>query len=115
MSKDRLDRERHTIRVMIAIFCRAHHGSDNALCAECQQLHDYAMQRIDKCPYREDKPTCAKCPTHCYRQEMRESIRRVMRYAGPRMLFSHPILTLRHYVDETARRGSARLPPRNAP
>ncbi len=104
MSKDRLARERHTIRVMIEIYCRGNHGSSNNLCADCQQLHDYAMQRIDRWPYGENKPTCAKCPIHCYRPDMREKIRRVMRYAGPRMIFTHPILTIMHYIDEFALR-----------
>ena len=100
MKRDRLARERATIRVMIEIFCRDHHRSPDALCAECRELFAYAMQRIDKCPYQPDKPTCAKCPTHCYRPAMREQVRQVMRYAGPRMMFRHPVLTLLHYVDE---------------
>jgi len=109
MLKDRLERERYTIRIMIEIFCRHHHNSDQALCANCQQLYDYAMQRIDRCPYRDDKPTCVKCPIHCYKQDMRENVRRVMRYAGPRMIFSHPVLTIMHYVDEITRRDSANI------
>lgn len=109
MPKSRLERERHTIRVMIEIFCRGNHGSRHNLCVDCQMLHDYAMQRIHRCPYGEDKPTCAKCPIHCYRPDMREKVRRVMRYAGPRMIFSHPILTIMHYVDEITRRNSTNL------
>jgi hypothetical protein len=31
---------------------------------------------------------------------MREQVRQVMRYAGPRMMFLHPVLTLLHYLDE---------------
>ncbi len=30
---------------------------------------------------------------------MREKIRRVMRYAGPRMLLRHPVMALLHMVD----------------
>jgi aldehyde:ferredoxin oxidoreductase len=66
---------------------------------ECQDLLDYAFYRIDHCPYEDEKPTCAKCPIHCYRPTMREEIRQVMRYAGPRMLLHHPILTLQHLSD----------------
>jgi hypothetical protein len=29
---------------------------------------------------------------------MRERIRQVMRYAGPRMLFNHPILSVFHLI-----------------
>ncbi len=30
---------------------------------------------------------------------MREQIRAVMRYAGPRMVYRHPMMTLFHFVD----------------
>ncbi len=85
---------------MIGIYCQEHHGTHDGLCETCQDLHTYAMQRIDKCPFGVDKPTCAKCPIHCYKPEMRERVRQVMRYAGPRMLLRHPILTVGHYWDE---------------
>jgi len=100
MKQNRLERERHTIQVMIALFCHGNHHTSDALCAECQQLQVYAMQRLDRCRYQTDKPTCAKCPTHCFKPVMRERIRQVMRYAGPRMLLHHPLLTARHYLDE---------------
>lgn len=102
MKQDRLERERYTIRVMIEIFCHGNHHVSDGLCTECQQLVDYAMQRIDKCPYQAGKPTCARCPIHCYEPAMREQIRQVMRYAGPRMILLHPLLTVRHYLDEIA-------------
>ncbi|HEY4760620.1 MAG TPA: nitrous oxide-stimulated promoter family protein [Thermoguttaceae bacterium] len=100
MGRGRLDRERRTIGAMIDIYCRRQHGQAEGLCAECRQLFDYAMLRIDKCPFQENKPTCAKCTVHCYKPQMREQVRKVMRYAGPRMMFFHPILTILHYLDE---------------
>ena len=87
------------------MYCRGQHGLHARLCLDCQALFDYAMQRIDNCPLIKNKPTCAKCPIHCYRKEMRAKVRQVMRYAGPRMAFSHPLLTIMHYVDEMTRRG----------
>jgi hypothetical protein len=30
---------------------------------------------------------------------MRERIREVMRYSGPRMLLSHPLMAIRHLID----------------
>ena len=107
VKQGRLERERHTIQVMIEIFCHDNHHSSGALCAECQQLFAYAMQRIDKCPFQADKPTCAKCPIHCYKPAMREQIRQIMRYAGPRMMLFHPILTVLHYIDEMTKRREA--------
>lgn len=101
---DRLRRERHTIQVMIEIFCHGHHETRDQLCTNCHDLLNYAMQRIDKCPFQADKPTCARCPVHCYKRDMREKIRAIMRYSGPRMAAYHPILTLFHYMDEITKK-----------
>jgi hypothetical protein len=35
---------------------------------------------------------------------MREQIRRVMRYSGPRMIIHHPVLAIWHYIDRIARK-----------
>lgn len=92
-------RERKTIRAMISRYCRDRHSSRGALCEGCAALEAYAMARLDCCPYRPDKPTCANCPTHCYKADMREQVRVVMRYAGPRMLLRHPLLAILHLID----------------
>ena len=94
----RLERESAIVAGMIAIYCQRRH-SHNKLCPECSALLDYARQRLDKCPFQEDKPTCAGCPVHCYKLEMREKIRIVMRYSGPRMIYRHPILAISHLID----------------
>jgi hypothetical protein len=66
---------------------------------ECEELLDYALHRLEACPFRAHKSVCAACPIHCYRPAMREKIRAVMRYAGPRMLFRHPLLAMGHLID----------------
>jgi hypothetical protein len=60
---------------------------------------DYATVRLERCRFGESKPTCARCPVHCYKSERRDQVKQVMRYAGPRMLWKHPILALRHWLD----------------
>ena len=104
----RLEREERTIAAMIAMYCRDHHGAtppagaapgEEGLCPECVELLAYARRRLEKCRYGADKPTCAKCPTHCYRPAMRERVREVMRYSGPRMIKEHPVLAAAHLVD----------------
>lgn len=96
----RIRREKRTISIMIGMYCREHHdAAGGGLCAQCDALHAYAMHRIDKCPYCLAKPTCANCPIHCYKPDRREEVRRVMRYAGPRMLKRHPVLAILHAVD----------------
>jgi len=97
-SSRRLGREWQTIQTMIGIYCRDHH-QHGELCAECQGLLDYASVRLDRCQFGTEKPTCAKCPVHCYQKVRREHVRVVMRYAGPRTLWEHPILSLRHWLD----------------
>ena len=82
-----------TVQKMLLIYCRDVHGKSNQLCPECLKLLDYAKQRMDKCVYGGNKPVCSKCPVHCYKPEMREAVKKVMRYSGPRMLWKSPILT----------------------
>jgi hypothetical protein len=97
----RIRREFETMRRMVGIYCAAHHSTpDASLCRECDQFMDYAQRRLDKCPYGEDKPTCARCPIHCYKPAQREQARAIMRYAGPRMMWRHPWLSLTHALDK---------------
>jgi hypothetical protein len=96
---NRLDRERHTIQTMIEIYCLNHHHPADRLCPECAQLTSYALQRVERCPFKPNKPTCAGCTIHCYKPEMRQQVRVVMRYAGPRMLATHPLLAVAHLID----------------
>jgi hypothetical protein len=95
----RLTREARTIEAMVACYCHAHHAAGSTLCAGCHELLDYAMRRLDRCQFGADKPTCARCPVHCYQRHWRDQIKTVMRYAGPRMLWRHPILSLHHWLD----------------
>ena len=99
----RIARENKTIAAMIALYCRRQH-SVSATCAECRNLLDYARERLEKCPFQESKPTCAKCPVHCYKREMRAKVREVMRFSGPRMIYHHPVMAIRHLID--GRRGN---------
>ncbi|MBD9245121.1 MAG: nitrous oxide-stimulated promoter family protein [Coriobacteriaceae bacterium] len=43
---------------------------------------------------------------HCYAPAQRQAIKDVMRYAGPRMLLSHPAMTVRHGIDTLRARQS---------
>ncbi|RME45284.1 MAG: nitrous oxide-stimulated promoter family protein [Chloroflexi bacterium] len=101
--KPRLDREARTIEAMIYIFCEKKHGLKGELCTECQELLDYAHLRLQKCPFQEEKSTCANCRIHCYRPDMRERVREVMRFSGPHMLYRHPILAFMHLVVDERR------------
>ncbi len=82
------------------MYCRKLHHPVNGICEECRLLIEYAEQRTEQCRFGKDKPICVKCPVHCYKPEMREKIREVMRFSGPRMLTRHPYLAVMHIMDK---------------
>jgi len=103
-TRRRLAREWRTVTAMLHIYCREHHAGP--LCEECQSLSRYVRLRLDRCRFGEAKPACAKCPVHCYQRDRREQIKAVMRFAGPRMVWEHPWLSLCHLLDGRFRRTS---------
>lgn len=100
----RIEQERKTAERMIRLWCRNKEGN-RELCPECAALAEYARQRLSRCPFGEHKPTCRRCTVHCYKPDMRERMRRVMRYAGPRMLFRYPVSALVHLWRELRKNG----------
>ncbi|MTJ81089.1 MAG: nitrous oxide-stimulated promoter family protein [Telmatospirillum sp.] len=99
-SAGRRAREWITMRTMLAMFCHARHGSPRGgLCPRCAALRDYAALRLTRCKFGEDKPTCARCPVHCYKPDHRSLMREIMRWAGPRMMWRHPVMALVHLLD----------------
>lgn len=92
------EREKALVSEMIALYCKKKHGG-KTLCPECAALDAYARMRSDKCPFMETKTFCSNCKVHCYQPEMREKIREVMRFSGPRMLFHHPGAAVRHTIE----------------
>ena len=96
--KTKREREKETVSLMIAIYCHKNHGG-KILCPECAALEAYARQRSEKCPFMETKTFCSNCKVHCYKKDMREKIREVMRFSGPRMIFYHPVMAIRHVIE----------------
>lgn len=97
MASGRIAEEKAVVGKMVAIYCRGKgHGPD--LCPDCTWLLSYAEARLDSCSFGECKPFCSKCEVHCYKPEMREKMRAVMRYAGPRMLLHDPVMAIRHLL-----------------
>jgi len=94
-------RELKTIEVMVDMYCAAHHApipAGQPRCNACTELLAYAQRRLERCVFGDAKPNCAKCVVHCYNAAMREQVRTVMRWAGPRMLLTHPVLGIRHLI-----------------
>lgn len=93
---------------MIEIYCKKQHHSKNGVCPECEELMAYAMERSNKCPFMDTKTFCSNCKVHCYQPVMRERIRKVMRFSGPRMLFYHPIMAVWHMMESIKDKHSKR-------
>lgn len=94
-------KEKATVRFMIEIYChKKHRTGETGLCEMCRELAIYADTRVDRCPYMETKTFCSSCKTHCYKPVMRERIREVMRFSGPRMIIYSPKLAFRHILEE---------------
>lgn len=101
------NREKKLIPIMIQIYCRGKHKAErgelqlskNEPCPKCKELTEYALFRLEKCPFKKNKGFCSYCKIHCYKPEYRSQIKEVMRYSGPRMIFSHPIFAFSHVVE----------------
>lgn len=95
------EREKKIVFQMISLYCEKNHlkARGRGLCPECEELSAYAKMRSDKCPFMETKTFCSNCTVHCYNARMREKIREVMRFSGPKMLRYHPIAALRHVIE----------------
>ncbi len=93
------EKEKTIVKEMIELYCRNNHNTKkNSLCPDCEDLFEYAKLRIERCPFMEEKSFCSNCHVHCYNPVMREKIRSVMRYSGPRMLFHHPVMAIHHII-----------------
>ena len=97
---EKMRKDSQMVARMVEIYCRGNHdgrervpyapagkvadlvdGAEVSLCGECAKLLSYSLSMRAICPY-DPKPTCRKCPTHCYRAGHRERIREVMRFSG---------------------------------
>lgn len=92
------DKEKVVLSKMIRIYCRSKHHCKDVLCRDCQELEQYAYARLECCKFGEEKPTCKKCPIHCYKKDMKEKIQIVMRFSGPRMIFYSPMSAISHFL-----------------
>lgn len=92
------EKEKKMVSEMIALYCRKKHHTKGELCSECTELKSYAESRSDHCPFMETKTFCSNCRVHCYKPQMREKIREVMRFSGPRMMLYHPVAVVSHVV-----------------
>ncbi len=91
----KIEEERKVVELMIKLYCKKKH-KNKELCNDCNELLEYVNLRLSKCPFGDQKTFCSNCKIHCYKPIMREKIKEVMRFSGPRMLFYHPIIAIKH-------------------
>ena len=96
---NKIEHEKKAVKKMIEVYCKSKHDGKE-LCSVCNELNEYAIKKLQNCPYGENKPFCRVCKTHCYSSSKREQIKKVMRFSGPRMIFIDPILTIRHWIQK---------------
>ncbi len=97
----KIRKEKKTVEKLIRLYCeKKHKSSSKTLCSECQSLLEYSDLRLEHCQFHEEKPTCRKCPVHCYSPTKRKEIRRVMRYSGPRLALRAPMDWIRHQIND---------------
>ncbi len=89
------EKEREVVHTMIELYCSKYHGKKE-LCHTCKKLLDYSSLKIDNCPFMDEKTFCSKCSVHCYDEYMRDQIKKVMRFSGPRMIVYYPLMTIDH-------------------
>lgn len=95
----RIDNEKRVVEQMVKLYClRKLHLP--AIDDEHKGLIAYAHKRLDGCKFSEQKKACQHCPIHCYKPDMREKIRAIMRWAGPRMIIYNPIAAIRHLLNK---------------
>lgn len=81
---------------MIVLYYHKHYHQVG-LCDICQELEKYIHIRSDKYPFREIKTFCC---VHCFQPKMREQIKKVIRYSGVRLIFTHLFLSVSHIKRE---------------
>ena len=97
LAMNRIEREEKTISIMIDMYCKNEHEQDT-ICEECQKLKEYAYFRLSNCPFQEKKPACQNCKIHCYKPDMKDFVKDVMK-SGPKMILKHPYFAVMHVVD----------------
>ncbi len=92
---NRLNTEKKVFKKMVLIYCKNKHQK-NTPCSECREIIEYGIEKIDNCFYAEKKPFCSKCSIHCYNKNMQKKVKDIMRFSGPRIIFYHPFISLKH-------------------
>jgi hypothetical protein len=74
--------EKQLLETFVSVYCHKKHATEKGrLCADCRELLDYALEKLQKCPF-DPKPKCKHCRVHCYQEPYRTKIKEVMKFSG---------------------------------
>lgn len=96
LEKKKLEKKQ-VLEKMIRLYCKNNHK--DYLCNDCKNLISYSNIRTDYCKRLDEFFFCSSCDRTCYDNENLEKIRKIMRYSGPRMIYSDPKASVR-FVSE---------------
>ena len=99
----KIDKEKEIVKFMIKYYCTRNHDEEE-ICKPCIDLINYAHKKLHNYPFKEEKTSCVKCKIHCYKEEKRKEIRKIMSYVGPRMIYLMPIQYIKHLLKNIGRR-----------
>jgi len=100
MTEDKFKSEVETLKNFVQIYCHGKHLKEDIflnkkvlnyknisyeletnLCTKCEDVIDYSIQKLYKCPY-EEKPRCRKCSSSCYEKPQWKAVAKIMMYSG---------------------------------
>ena len=96
---EKIKMKKEIISLMVKLYCQKKH-TDKILCPQCKDLLNYCFERLESCPEKLDNFFCNNCQINCFAQKQQDEIRKVMRFAGPRMLFYHPPLVVKFLLSK---------------
>lgn len=79
-----------------------HRKNDRFSDGEISELKYYVRRKLSSCPHGSSKSCCSYCTIHCYEPRMREQIREIMRFSGPRFIFYRPGKTIKHLLHKSS-------------
>jgi hypothetical protein len=94
----------------VEVYCAGKHGDtarkrvvlpggagERKFCPECSSFMEYAIAKRMKCPLEAEKPSCKHCRIHCYATEQRAKVRKIMGYAGRKLMLRGRLDYIWHY------------------
>lgn len=91
----RREKEYAIVKEMIDIYFDKHKAS----AYKKEELLGYVKKRLNACPFKDEKSFCSSCKIHCYKQDKRDEIKKVMTYVGPRLIYLRPKLFFCHLLE----------------